>query len=134
MSTATIPYGIKKNVDLSYDVALDRIREELQKRGFGILWETDLRDKLKERLGVDIRRYMILGACNPAIAHRALQAETDIGLLMPCNVIVYDDGPTRSVVAVLDPGGMVAMTGNEALGPLARDARERLEAAIRALE
>lgn len=134
MSTTTkLRYGIKREVDLPYDVALDRVRLALQKEGFGLLWETDMRDKLKEKLGVEIQRYVILGACNPPLAHRALQAETDIGLLLPCNVIVYEQGDTRSVVAALNPDAMVEFTGNNDLEPVAREAKQRLERAIAAV-
>ena len=132
-ATTTTRYAIRRVVELPYDVALDRIRTELQNRGFGILWDIDIREKLKEKIGADFKRYIILGACNPPLAHRALQAESDVGLLLPCNVIVYEEGPARSVVAALDPNSMVTFTGNAALEPVAREARERLEAAIAAL-
>lgn len=126
-------YGLRRVVDLSYDEALERVRETLKAEGFGVLSEIDIREKLKEKLGIDYKRYIILGACNPPLAHRALEAEEDIGLLLPCNVIVYDAGGNRSVVAALDPSGMVEMTGNQALGEIATEAKSRLERAINAV-
>ena len=129
----TTAYGIRTTVDLPYDEALRKTREALSAQGFGVLTEIDIREKLKEKIGVDFKRYIILGACNPPLAHKALQAEEDIGLLLPCNVIVYEQGERRSVVAALDPGTMVQMTGNAALAEVARDARTRLEKAIAAV-
>lgn len=124
-------YGIKKVVALPYAQAVEKTVAALAEQGFGVLTEIDMKGKLKEKLGVDVRPYVILGACNPPLAHRAMQAETDIGLLLPCNVIVYDDGEGRSVVAALDPDGMVEMTGNAGLAEVAKEAKQRL---VRALE
>jgi uncharacterized protein (DUF302 family) len=126
-------YGLKRVVDLSYDEALQKTREALKEQGFGILTEIDLKEKLKEKLGVDFKRYMILGACNPPLAHQSLQVEADIGLLLPCNVIVYEEEQNRSVVAALDPGSMVEITGNAALGAISAEARGRLEKALSAI-
>ena len=123
-------YALKRVVDLPYQQALEKTREALKEQGFGVLTEIDMKEKLHEKLGVDTRRYMILGACNPPLAHEALQAEADIGLLLPCNVVVYEESPQRSVVAAIDPGSMVEMTGNQALAGVARQAREKLETAI----
>jgi len=123
-------YALKRVVDLPYQQALEKTREALEEQGFGVLTEIDMKEKLHEKLGVDTRRYMILGACNPPLAHEALQAEADIGLLLPCNVVVYEESPQRSVVAAIDPGSMVEMTGNQALAGVARQAREKLETAI----
>ena len=108
----------------------------LAAEGFGVLTGIDIRATLRQKLGVDFRPYVILGACNPPLAHRALTAEREIGLLLPCNVIVYatDDG-ARSEVAIMDPEAALALTGNREIAPLASEVKERLErvlAAVRA--
>lgn len=126
-------YGIRVNVPLGYEAALQKTREALKEQGFGVLTEIDMKEKMKEKLGVDFKRYIILGACNPPLAWQSLQAEPDIGLLLPCNVIVYEEGSERSVVAALDPGSMVEMTGNPALEAVSKEARARLEKAIAAV-
>ena len=124
-------YALKREVDLSYEVADRRIREELAAEGFGVLTEIDVRETLKRKLDVDMAPYVILGACNPALAHRALQVEPDVGLLLPCNVVVRtDEASGRTVVEALDPAPMVEWTGNDALAEVAVEARARLEAAL----
>lgn len=133
MTGTTFRYGIKKTVPLSVDDADARVREELQKEGFGVLTEIDVEATLRKKLDVETRPYRILGACNPSLAHRALEAETDIGLLLPCNVVVYEgehDG--ESVVAVLDPVTQLAVTGRDDIEPLAREVRERMERVLAA--
>ncbi len=118
----------------SFDEAVQKTREALQGQGFGVLTEIDTREKMKEKLGVDMPRYLILGACNPPLARKALQAEPEIGLLLPCNVIVYESAAGETVVAAIDPDAMLAMIGdNAAVAEVARDARTRLTAAIDAL-
>jgi uncharacterized protein (DUF302 family) len=135
MTTQTTRYGLGATVDLPYDVALQRTRDALAKEGFGVLTEIDVKATLKKKLDVDVSPYVILGACNPSLAHRALAAERDIGLLLPCNVIVYAaEHPDRSVVAVMDPLQALALTGNEAILPIAREARTRLERVLQAVE
>ncbi len=129
----TTAYGIRTVVNLPYEQALARIRASLAENGFGILTEIDMKAKMKEKLGVEMRRYMILGACNPPLAHKAVEIETDIGLLLPCNVIVYEEGAGQSVVAALDPGSMVSMTGNPQLEQVATEARAKIVKAIEAL-
>ena len=125
-------YGINVSVSLPYDQAVERIRAELAKEGFGVLTEIDVRATLQKKIGAEFRPYVILGACNPALAHKALTAEIDIGLLLPCNVIVYAaDEPGRSVIAAMDPIEALDLTGNTRIGPVAEEARERL---VRALE
>jgi uncharacterized protein (DUF302 family) len=110
-----------------------RTRAELAKEGFGVLTEIDVRETLKRKLDVDFRPYVILGACNPPLAHQALTAERDIGLLLPCNVIVYaGERPGRSVVAALDPVVQLRLTGKATLEPLAREVRARLERVLAA--
>lgn len=128
---ATATYGIRRSVALRYDDAVMKTKNALQNEGFGVLSEIDISAKLKEKLGVDFRRYVILGACNPPLAHKALQAELEIGLLLPCNVIVYEEGSDRSVVAAIDPDSMVAVVGDNAvMAEVARDAKQRLERAL----
>ena len=135
MPEQTTRYGISTTVDLPYDMAVERTREALAVEGFGVLTEIDVRATLKQKLDVDFRPYIILGACNPPLAHKALTAERDIGLLLPCNVIVYAaDEPGRSIVAAMDPVEALALSGNDDIRPLATEVRSRLERVLSALE
>lgn len=127
------PYGMGKTTPMEYEEARAKIVEALKEQGFGVLTEIDVKRTLKEKLDAEFRKYVILGACNPQLAHRALQAEEDIGLLLPCNVIVYEAGPGQTKVSALDPGMMVEVTGNEVLKGIAKEARERLEKALESL-
>lgn len=128
MTTKTLSYGLSVEVPLPYPKAVERTREELATEGFGVLTEIDVKETLKQKLDVDFRPYVILGACNPPLAHRALTNERDIGLLLPCNVIVYQsDDSKRSVVAALDPVRQLQLTGNAELEPIAEDVRARME-------
>ena len=134
VNTPDIGYGLKKVVPLSPADADARLREELKKEGFGILTEIDVRATLKEKLNVDFRPYKILGACNPPLAHQALTAETDIGLLLPCNVIVYEgEVEGTSVVGVLDPKVQLGVTGRSDIGHMADEVRARMERVLEAL-
>ncbi len=134
-ATQTTRYGIGMTVNLPYEQAVERTREELAKEGFGILTEIDVKATLKKKLDVEFRPYVILGACNPPMAHKALEAEIDIGLLLPCNVIVYAaDEPGKSVVAAMDPEEALKLTGNPGIESVARDVRNKLEAALNRLE
>ena len=127
-------YGIGKVVPFEYDAAVQRVKDALAAEGFGILCEIDVAATMKRKLDVDFRPYVILGACNPSLAHRALTAEPDIGLLLPCNVIVYaDDVPGRCVVAAMDPVAALGLTGNAELEPIAEDVKRRLTRAIGAI-
>lgn len=127
-------YGIGEVVALEYDAAVQRVKGALAAEGFGILCEIDVAATMKKKLDVDFRPYVILGACNPPLAHRALTAEPDIGLLLPCNVIVYaGDVPGTSVVAAMDPVAALGLTGNAELGPLAEDVKARLARALAAI-
>jgi uncharacterized protein (DUF302 family) len=132
MIAQTTRYGIGTTIPLAYEAAVARTKEALAAEGFGILAEIDITATLKKKLGVDFRPYVILGACNPPLAHRALSVERDIGLLLPCNVVVYaDDTPGHSVVAAMDPVEALRLTGNDEIAPLADEVRQRL---VRALE
>ncbi len=129
-----LAYGFKKTLNTSVDEADARVREKLKKEGFGVLTEIDVRSTLKQKLDVDFRPYRILGACNPTLAHRALTEEVDIGLLLPCNVVVYaGDKAGTSVVAVLDPVRQLGLTGRSDLSPLAEDAKARMKRVLDAL-
>ncbi len=122
-------YGFSRVVPHSYDVALERVAEELKKEGFGVLTSIDVRETLKKKLGVDFPRYMILGACNPPFAHRALQAEEQIGLLLPCNVIVYEKGD-QVVVAAFDPMAMTLVLGGGEIRTIAEKVKAKLERVV----
>jgi uncharacterized protein (DUF302 family) len=127
--------SLRTIVHASHAEALRRAREALQSQGFGVLCEIDIREKLREKLGVEFQRYVILGACNPPLAYEALQADPEIGLLLPCNVIVYEESDVRCVVAAVDPDAMMSVAGdNPRLQKVAADARARLEKAIASLQ
>ena len=128
-------YGITRKVGLSYEQAVEKITETLKEQGFGILTQIDVKATLKAKIDKDFTKYVILGACNPNLAFQALSGETPIGLLLPCNVTVYVDPATgKTVVGVLDPGVMVELTGNPGVEDIARQARQKLEAALAAVE
>ena len=128
-------YALRVKVPFAYAEAVERTTAALKQEGFGVLTTIDVRQTLKQKLDVDFRNYVILGACNPPLAHRALQADTDIGLLLPCNVIVYEVGPRESVVAAMAPIPTIGLVGNSPqLMPIAREADERLRRALKSLE
>lgn len=135
MNPATIPsYGLRTELDLPYAAAVDRVMEALKEEGFGVLTEIDVKATLKKKIDADFRRYVILGACNPHLAHRALRAELDLGLLLPCNVIVYERDGGGASVAIIDPMTMVKMAENPELEVVAEEADERLRRVIATLE
>jgi uncharacterized protein (DUF302 family) len=125
-------YGFSKTIDVPYEEAVEKARAALKAEGFGVLSEIDIKEKLKEKLGVDFRRYVILGACNPPLAYKTLQQEINIGLLLPCNVIVYDaDEAGKSVVAAIDAKTMLSVVGdNAALDAVATEVNEKLKRVI----
>lgn len=127
-------YGFGTELDLPFDVAVERMKEALKFEGFGDLTTIDVQQTMREKLGVEFERYVILGACNPALAHRALTAEHDLGLLLPCNVIVHEhDGKTA--VSIVDPLQMLGFAGdNPALREVAGEAEARLRRVVVALE
>lgn len=125
-------YGMRTTMELPFELALDRTRKALAREGFGILSEIDMATALKRKLDVTFRPYVILGACNPQLAHRALTIEHELGLLLPCNVVVYaDDEQGNSVVAALDPVETLSLSGSEELRPLAEEIRTRLERVLK---
>ncbi len=125
METRTA-FGMRKELDQSFDEVLARVPEALQKEGFGVLTEIDVKDTLKDKLGVEFRRYKILGACNPPLAHRALSTEIEIGLMLPCNVIVYEKPGAGTVVAAIDPMQTIAGQGSQEIREVAATVREKL--------
>ncbi|MEQ8329536.1 MAG: DUF302 domain-containing protein [Longimicrobiales bacterium] len=134
MNNARAYNALKTTLPVSPDEADARVRAALADEGFGILTEIDVRATLKKKLDADFRPYRILGACNPALAHQALTRETDIGLLLPCNVVVYEgDEEGTSVVAILDPEQQLAVSGRDDLDDLAGDVRQRMERVLAAL-
>jgi uncharacterized protein (DUF302 family) len=119
MATST-----RRTLSIGYEAAIERLPEALATEGFGVLTQIDVRDTLKAKLGVDFRRYKIFGACNPPLAHRALGADLDVGVMLPCNVVVYEEGD-HAVVLAVDPMQTVAAQ-SEALRPIAEEVRARL--------
>ena len=119
-------YGFSKTVELSFKDTINKVTEELKKEGFGILTTIDVKETLKNKIDVDFKKYTILGACNPTLAHKALQAEEEIGLLLPCNVIVYEK-EGKSTVSVFDPSLMTKVVENENLNPIAEEVKEKLQ-------
>ena len=125
-------YGFSKTVGVPYEEAVERATAALKEEGFGLLCEIDIKEKLKEKLGVDFRRYTILGACNPPLAYKTLQEEINIGLLLPCNVIVYEaDEAGKSVVAAIDAKTMLSVVGDNAtLDAVATEVNEKLQRVV----
>ena len=126
-------FGFGKTVDLGFEEAVEMVTEELGKEGFGVLTEIDVQATLKKKLGEDMRPYKILGACNPPLAHQAVSAVPEIGLLLPCNVLVRekDDGKVR--VSFMDPGAVLGLVDNPDVEPLAAEVKTRLERVLAAL-
>ena len=122
-------YTLTATTELPFADAVARVREELAREGFGVLTEIDVQATLEQKLGVDREPYLILGACNPPLAHRALEAEPELGALLPCNVIVYQEqGQTR--IAAVDAEQMLSIVGNDELASTAGEVRRRLEAVV----
>jgi uncharacterized protein (DUF302 family) len=126
----TTLYSYYKTVDMSYQEAIDKVTEVLKKEGFGILTEIDVKATLKKKLDVDFRPYKILGACNPPYAHKALVAEEQIGLMLPCNVVVYENENGETVVAAIDPIASMQAVNNPNLGDIAVAIREKMQSVI----
>ncbi|GBD16173.1 hypothetical protein HRbin26_01068 [bacterium HR26] len=127
-----VTYGFGTTLDLPFDQAVERVKEALKVEGFGVLTEIDVQRTLREKLGQEMERYLILGACNPQLAHQALDREREIGLLLPCNVVVREvEG--GSWVGIADPQAMLSVSGNPALDDLAAEAKARLQRALASL-
>ena len=126
-------FGFGKPVDLDFDEALETVTEELGKEGFGVLTEIDVQATLKKKLGEDMRPYRILGACNPPLAHQAVTAVPEIGLLLPCNVLVREDDEGKVHVSFMDPGSVLGLVDNPDVEPLAEQVKEKLERVLAAL-
>jgi uncharacterized protein (DUF302 family) len=127
-------YGFGNVVEMSYDQAIERTRAALKDQGFGVLTEIDVKATMKAKLDAEFRPYVILGACNPPLAHRALSADLGIGLLLPCNVVVYDNLDGTSTVEAMDPQAALGLVGdNPAIAEVASEARARLRRALDAI-
>ena len=119
-------YGFSKMVDMSYEQTLEKVTAELKKEGFGVLTSIDVKETLKQKINVDFKKYTILGACNPPIAHRALLEEEELGLLLPCNVIVYEKD-NKTQVSIFDPMVMTWIMENDNMKPIATEVQEKLQ-------
>lgn len=130
MTTPT--YTLSTTTDAPFAEAVEQVRSELQQEGFGVLCEIDVQQTLRDKIGVEREPYLILGACNPTLADQALRAEPELGVLLPCNVVVYRLGATTHVAAI-DAERMLALVDNDALGPISADIRERLARVVAAV-
>lgn len=126
-------YYLGTTVDLPFDDAIARTREALKAEGFGVITEIDIKDTLKNKIGVDFRRYTILGACNPGLAYEALQLEDKVGTMLPCNVVVQETGPGRTEVAAIDPVVSMQAIENPRLHAAAETVRGKLQRAVDSL-
>jgi uncharacterized protein (DUF302 family) len=125
-------YAFGKSIDIGFDPALERVTQALGKEGFGVLSDIDIAAALKKKLGLDMPPYRILGACNPQFAHRALEAEPQIGTLLPCNVVVRSAGG-KTIVEIMDPLAVLQLVGNPQVATIASEVRVRLERVLAAL-
>ena len=126
--------GVNVHLQVPYEVALERAKAALKAEGFGVLTEIDVQETMKKKLGADFRRYMILGACNPPLAHRALSADLDVGLLLPCNVVVYESDDGGSVVGLVSPLAMARLFAEPVFAAVASEAQQRFERVAAALK
>jgi uncharacterized protein (DUF302 family) len=127
-------YGMRVELPVSYEEAIEKATAALKTEGFGVLTTIDVKQTIKQKLDKDFRKYVILGACNPPIAYQALSAEIEIGLLLPCNLVVYETGPGRSAVAAVAPLVTLARAGNEALAPLGVEVDSKLRRVMAVIE
>ena len=128
-------YGLRVEIPVDYERAVEQATAALKEQGFGVLTTIDVQQTLKQKLGRDFRKYVILGACNPPLADQALHAELEVGLLLPCNVVVYEVSPGRSVVSAMAPMAALGIVGdNKELQTVAKEADARLRGALSALE
>ncbi|MCB0036966.1 MAG: DUF302 domain-containing protein [Anaerolineales bacterium] len=126
MTQPITDYGFRTHVNLPYELAVDKVTAALKEEGFGVLTEIDIQATLKKKLDIDFQKYIILGACNPVLANQALNAELEIGLLLPCNVIVYETGAQQTMVSIVDPHIMLGVVNNADLNHVADEAQGRL--------
>jgi len=130
----TTAYGFETKLNVPFDTALEKTTAALKAQGFGILTEIDVKATLQKKLDVDFRRYIILGACNPPLAYQALQDELDVGLLLPCNVVLYETDANEIVVSIVDPVVMLGIIDNDKIAAVATEAKIRLTRVIETLE
>ena len=133
MTTDTMSYHISRTVTGDFDDVVAKTREELSKEGFGVLTEIDVKATLKKKLDADFRPYLILGACNPPLAHRALTAEDKLGVLLPCNVVVQDKGADGIEISAMDPAAAMSMIDSAEVGDVARIVRDKMEKVVNAV-
>jgi uncharacterized protein (DUF302 family) len=132
LNKINIKYGFSKKINLPFEEAVEKTIEELKKEGFGILTEIDVKDTFKKKLNIDFKKYKILGACNPSIAYKAFLSEEQIGLLLPCNVVVYEN-ENYSVVSVFNPMMLSELIKNEEMVTIASEVKEKLQRALAAI-
>jgi uncharacterized protein (DUF302 family) len=133
MSNMKSKYGFGKTVSYPFDVAIERVKKELEKEGFGTITEIDVAATLKKKLNQEMPPYLILGACNPQFAHRALEIDSSIGLLLPCNVVLRVDGNNKVNVEIMDPNAVLNLVGQPEIDIIAKEVRQRLERVMKAL-
>lgn len=126
-------YYFSKVLDVSFEEAIDKVTRELKEEGFGILTEIDVKETFKKKLDVNFRKYRILGACNPQMAHKAISAESKIGTMLPCNVIVQETEAGKTEVSAVDPVASMSAIDNEELGSIAQEVRSKLKTVIERL-
>ena len=127
-------YYIEKTLNTDFETSISKTKEALQKEGFGVLSEIDIHEKLKEKLGVDFRKYKILGACNPPLAYEALQIDNNIGAMLPCNIVVQEIEPGKTEIAAIDPYASMMAVENEKLFALAERVKNKLNDVIKIIE
>jgi uncharacterized protein (DUF302 family) len=128
-----INYGFSRELDAGFERAVEQITEKLEKAGFGVLTTIDVKEKFKQKLGIDFKKYVILGACNPASAHKAIEAEENIGLMLPCNVIVYEEGD-HVVISAIKPTVAMQMIDNAELNKIASDVEAKIRQVMDSIE
>lgn len=133
MSNMKSKYGFGKTVSYPFDVAIERVKKELEKEGFGTITEIDVAATLKKKLNQEMPPYLILGACNPQFAHRALEIDSSIGLLLPCNVVLRVDDDDKVNVEIMDPNAVLNLVGQPEIDIIAKEVRQRLERVLKAL-